>query len=136
MSQEVLLWYCYHDVLVALHHTLATQSGIDARSHSAVDVIFFFVRNLRQVIHASLYVHMAGAAAAYTAAVMLKLYIVVQCHIQHRLPFYRRVGYVWRPIRKLKGYIYNFHLFYIYFEGAIYKGLQPNQNGLGLWVFT
>ena len=71
MAQEVLLRYGYYNVFVALHYALAAQTRVNTRVYGTVNVVFFFVRNLRQVVHSGFYVHVAGTATAHTATVVL-----------------------------------------------------------------
>lgn len=109
MSQKVLLWNGYHNIFVALHHALAAQAGVDARVHGTVNVVFFFVGDLGEVVHASLYVYMAGAAPAHAAAVVLQLYVVIERHVQHRFSLHSGKGLVGRAVSEFKSYIYDFH---------------------------
>lgn len=69
----------YFDIAAALQqYALAAQAAVDAWIYSPVYKIFLFVAELFQVFLARLHVHMAGAAGAHAAAVMVKVDVVLK----------------------------------------------------------
>ena len=72
------------------HYTLATQARRDARVYGAVYKIFFFVGYFLHIVHAFVYVNVAGATAANAAAIMLQVNAVFQTNIQNRFSFGNR----------------------------------------------
>jgi hypothetical protein len=53
------------------NYALAAQARCNARVYRPVNKVLFLVRYLLDVIHPLVNIYMAGAAAAYTAAIML-----------------------------------------------------------------
>ncbi len=63
-------------------HTLASQPGVEAWVYGPVDEIFFPVGDFREELLAFLHIEMAGAAGANGAAIVVQIYIVIECNFQ------------------------------------------------------
>jgi hypothetical protein len=109
VAEEFLAGYLDDDILIALHHALATQARVDARIDGAVNEVLLLVADFGQVILPFEYVHVAGAAATDTTAVVLELNSIIQGHIQHRFPFRCYVRLVGLAVFELEGNIDDFH---------------------------
>jgi hypothetical protein len=96
-------------VAFGLHNALASQPRIDARIDGAVDKIFLLIGDFGQLVFALKHIHVACAAPANTAAVMLKVNIVVEGHVQHRLALGRYVRLRGLAILKLEGDVNGVH---------------------------
>jgi len=81
-QKSVLIRQCYFNIAID-DYTLAAQARINARVYRPVNKIFFFVRYFLDVIHPLVYVHLAGTAAAYAAAIVLQFDAVFQANIKH-----------------------------------------------------
>ncbi len=69
------------------YNTLASQARVDLRADGAVNKVLFLVGYFLYVVHTLVYINVAGAAAAYPAAVVLQVNTVLQAYIQYRLAF-------------------------------------------------
>jgi hypothetical protein len=86
-----LIGQSYFNIAI-YHHTLATQARVDARVNGPVNEVFFLVGYFLDIVHALVHINMAGAATAYTAAVVLQFNAVFQANIQYRFAFrYRQL---------------------------------------------
>jgi hypothetical protein len=74
----------YHHRYVALHHSLASQPGIQLKIGSLLHAVDLIVINLRKIVHALFHNHMAGGAGAASAAGMFQVEPVVHRDIEQR----------------------------------------------------
>ncbi len=105
MTQETCLIRQRHLDITIDNYTLATKARINARVNRPVDEILFLVRYFLDVIHPFVHINVAGAAAAYAAAVVLQFNAVLQANVKHRFPFGYRQLYTLQPLL-LKVYLY------------------------------
>ena len=103
VAQEVLGRHRDNQLHVGFYHALASQAGVDARVFGAVNKVLFFVADFGQVAAARVDVDVAGAAAAYPAAVVLQLDAVVEGHVENRLAGGRHVGLDRLAVAELEG---------------------------------
>ena len=102
MSQEILRGQGYGELRAGFHHALTGQARIDARIYGAVDEVFFFIADFRQLVAAFFHVDVAGTAPAHAPAIVLELDSVVQGHVEHRLAGNSHVGLGRLAILKLE----------------------------------
>ena len=73
----------YHDISILVEFALARQARVVAGIAGTVNVIFFAVAHFGQQVFAALHIDVAGAAAAYAAAVVVQGYVVIKRYFQH-----------------------------------------------------
>lgn len=83
----LLIWYGNDQVAIFLQFALASQAAVKFWISGPVNIFLFSVTHIRQQILAGIYVHMAGTAATNRTAIVVQVYIVIQCHIQYTLAF-------------------------------------------------
>jgi hypothetical protein len=66
-------------------HTLAAKSGIQSGVNSPVNEIFFFIGDLLNEFTPFFYIQVTSTAGAYGTAIMVKLDVVVQSHLEEAL---------------------------------------------------
>jgi hypothetical protein len=92
------------------YRTLAGKARLEAGHDGTVDVVLFALAHLGQLVHALVYVHLAGGAGADPAAVVVQLDVVVEGEVQDGFTShgsYRDGRYV--LLDKAKGDFENFH---------------------------
>ncbi len=79
-----------------LEHTLATQPRTEPGAYRPVNEVFLLIAQLFHKRIAGFKIEVTGTAGAYTPAVVVKLYIIVEGHFQQRL--------VWRYFAEGDGF--------------------------------